>query len=71
MAMFGKLGAVIQKALFSTSLGDIVEAIDGLRTRIEELDNKVNREVVTLRKELAEAEARLKAQGGDTKGRPS
>ena len=61
MALMDKVGAILQKALFSTSFGDIIEAIDGLRTRIEELDSKVNREVETLRKELSEAEARLKA----------
>ena len=59
MALFEGLGNFIQKALFSTSVTDVIEAIDGLKTRIEELDQKVNREVVTLRQELKEAEERL------------
>jgi len=61
MAVMDKLGAFIQKALFSTTFIDIIEAIDGLKTRIETLDGKVGREVAQLRKELTEAEARLTA----------
>lgn len=68
MALMDKLGAVLQKALFSTSFGDIIEAIDGLKTRIEELDGKVNREIETLRKELKEAEARLEAAQASSPG---
>ena len=69
MALIDKLGAILQKALFSTSFTDIIEAIDGLKTRIEELDSKVNREVDTLRQELAEAEERLKAAESKGKGK--
>ena len=61
MAVMDKLGAFLQKALFSTTFLDIFEAIDGLKTRIEALDGKVGREIAQLRKELAETEARLRA----------
>lgn len=69
MALMDKIGAILQKALFSTSFGDIIEAIDGLKARIEEMDTKVNREVEQLRKELAEAEARLKASQAASSGK--
>lgn len=62
MALFDSLGKIIQKALFTTSFSDVIEAIDGLKTRIEDLDTKVNKEVETLRAELKEAERRLAAQ---------
>ena len=61
MALFGKFGSIIQKALFSTSLGDIVEAIDGLRVRVEELNKKLDKEVNVLREQLEELERKQAA----------
>lgn len=72
MALKDTLGSIIQKALFSTTFQDIIEAIDGLKTRIEELDSKVNGEVAALREELSQAEARIKdLQGGGKGARPN
>ena len=72
MALKDTLGSIIQKALFSTTFQDIIEAIDGLKTRIEELDSKVNGEVKALREELAQAEARLKdLQNGGSGSMPN
>lgn len=48
------LGEWLQKLLFTTSFRDIVESIDGLKTRIEELDAKLEREVATLQKQIDE-----------------
>lgn len=69
MALLDKIGEIFQKALFSTTLGDILEAIDGIKERIEALDGKVNQEVATLREELKEAEKRLQAAQEENKGK--
>lgn len=51
MAQFS-LGEWLQKLLFTTTFRDIVESIDGLKTRVEQLDEKLEREVATLRQQL-------------------
>jgi len=57
MALFGPLGDFIQKALFNTSVSDVLESIDALRIRIEELDQKLEREVANLESQISEKRA--------------
>ncbi len=54
MALFGSLGDWIQRALFTTTFKDVIESIDGISTRIRELEKKLDREVGILNKQLEE-----------------
>lgn len=58
------LGDFIQKMLFNTTLTDVLESIDGLRQRIEELNQKHDRELNNLRQEIERLRAG-RGPGGD------
>lgn len=66
-------GEWLQKLLFTTSFKDIIESIDGLKTRIEELDSKLEREVGVLQRQLDESRAQAgkppPAQNSGDKGK--
>lgn len=44
----------LQKLLFTTTFRDIVESIDALNTRVQDLNTRLDREVQALEKQLAE-----------------
>jgi hypothetical protein len=65
MGLLNALGAWIQRALFTSSFPDIVESLNGVRQRVEELDSKLSREVANLEQQIRDAEARLSSRHKD------
>ncbi len=59
MGVLQILGGLIQRALFLTTPSHIARSIDTLRTRLEELDKKLEREVESLQKQIEQAQSDL------------
>ena len=56
MSIIRELGNVIQRTLFTTTFKDIVESLDSVTARIEDLDKKIDQKIGKMNEQIAKTQ---------------